>query len=201
MPIAEEWRAPKAAASATVKGTLLMARMKYLRAQGPERCERVLKHVSTQDQAVLRGVLLPSSWYRADVLLRLEMTIAAVLARGDRSELFMDMGRFAAETNLGPKGVQRPYLREGDPQFLLRNVPQMYASQHSVGTRTYEQIGPRSALIRTLEGEEPDAEDCLTAVGWLERAIALSGARDVKVLETTCRARGASCCEYRCAWA
>jgi uncharacterized protein (TIGR02265 family) len=196
----EERRASSGGARATVKGSLLLARMKYLRAQGPERCERVLKHVSTQDQAVLRGVLLPNTWYGADVLLRLEMTIAAVLARGDRSELFLDMGRFAAETNLGPRGVQRSYLREGDPQFLLRNVPQMYASQHSVGTRTYEQVGPRGALIRTLDGEEPDAEDCLTAAGWLERAIAMSGARAVRVLETTCRARGASCCEYRCAW-
>lgn len=200
MGFAEGSRPPVEAPKGTIKGTLLLARMKYLRAQGPERTERVLKHLSTPDQALLRGVLLPSSWYDASVLLRLEMTIAAVLARGDRSEVFKDMGRFAADTNLGANGVQRPYLKEGDPQFLLRNVPRMYASQHSLGTRTYEQAGPRGALIRTLEGEEPDADDCLTAVGWLERAIALSGARDVHVVEATCRARGAPCCEYRCTW-
>lgn len=201
MTIAEQRRAQGATTAPTVKGTLLMARMKYLRAQGTERSERVLRLASAQDQAVLRGVLLPSTWYPADILLRLEMTIAAVLARGDRHALFMDMGRFAAETNLGPSGVQRSYLRDGDPHFLLRNVPRMYASQHSLGTRTYEQAGPHAAVIRTLDGEEADAEDCLTAVGWLERAIALSGARDVRVVETACRARGAPCCEYRCAWA
>lgn len=200
MGSAEALRSAVEGPKGTIKGTLLLARMKYLRAQGPEKAERVLKHLSTPDQAILRGVLLPSSWYGSDVLLRLEMTIAAVLARGDRSELFKDMGRFAADTNLGPNGVQRPFLKEGDPQYLLRNVPRMYASQHSLGTRTYEQAGPRGAFIRTIEGEEPHADDCLTAVGWLQRAIALSGARDVHVVETTCRARGGSCCEYRCAW-
>jgi len=183
-----------------VKGTLLISRMKYLRAQGPEASERVLRRLSQADQAVLRGMLLPSTWYPADLILRFEMTIAAVLAKGERTALFVDMGHFSADTNLGKNGVQRPYLKEGDPQFLLRNVPRMYASQHSAGTRTYEQTGTHSAIIRTLDGDNPDAEECLTAVGWLKRAIELSGGRAVTIDETQCRAKGASCCEYVCRW-
>jgi uncharacterized protein (TIGR02265 family) len=189
------------AAAGNVKGTLVIARMKYLRAQGQEAAERVLRRLSQADQQVLRGMLLPSTWYAADMLMRFEMTIAAVLAKGDRRALFVDMGHFSADTNLGPSGVQRPYLREGDPHFLLRNVPRMYASQHSGGTRTYEQTGKKSAVLRTLEaGGEVNADDCLTAVGWLRRAIELSGGKSVTVDETRCRATGAPCCEYVCSW-
>jgi uncharacterized protein (TIGR02265 family) len=189
------------AASGKVKGTLVIARMKYLRARGDEDAERVLRRLSAADQQVLRGMLLPSSWYPADLLLRLEMTAAAILSRGDRRQLFLDMGRFTAETNLGPTGVQRPYLKEGDPHFLLRNVPRMYSAQHAGGVRSYEESGPKGAVVRTVEGEEPNAEDCLTAVGWLRRAIELSGGRIVTVEETRCRARGADSCEYVCRWA
>lgn len=192
---------PSAGPLGNVKGTLVLARMKYLRARGGDETERVLRRLSAADQQVLRGVLLPSSWYPGDLLLRFEMTIVALLARGDRKELFLDMGRFTAETNLGPTGVQRPYLREGDPHFLLKNVPRMYAMQHRGGQRTYEEAGRRAATIRTLSGEEPNAEDCLTAVGWLRRAIELSGGRIVTVEETRCRSRGAECCEYLCRWA
>ena len=53
-----------------VKGTLIIARMKYLRSRGTESAERVLKRMSAADQAVLRGMLLPSTWYPADLLLR-----------------------------------------------------------------------------------------------------------------------------------
>lgn len=187
--------------SPNVKGTLLLARMKFLRAQGSDPAERVLKRLTQADQAVLRGILLPSAWYPSDLLVRLEMTAAAVLANGDRRALFLAMGRFSAETNLGPGGVQRPFLREGDPHFLLQNVPRMYASQHSDGVRTYEQTGPRAAVVRTVSGEEADPEDCLTAVGWLTRAAELSGGRAVTVSETRCRARGAPCCEYAVSWA
>lgn len=189
------------ATAGTVKGTLLIARMKYLRAQGQESVERVLRSLSAEDQQVLRGMLLPSTWYEADLLTRLEATIAIVLAKGDRKALFLDMGHFAADTNLGPKGVQRPYLRPDDPHFLLRNVPRMYATQHSGGTRTYEHSGARSAIVRTLsQGGEVNPDDCLTAVGWLRRAIELSGGKSVTVEETQCRARGAPCCEYLCNW-
>jgi uncharacterized protein (TIGR02265 family) len=183
-----------------VKGTLVIARMKYLRAQGLEASERVLRRLSQADQAVLRGMLLPSTWYAADLLLRFEMTIAAVLARGDRSALFLDMGQFSADTNLGRSGIQRPYVKEGDPHFLLRNVPRMYASQHSDGARTYDQTGPKTGTVRHLEGSEPDAEDCLTVQGWLKRAIEISGGQDVKVEETQCRAKGASSCDFSCRW-
>jgi uncharacterized protein (TIGR02265 family) len=194
---------PKGPATAgnNVKGTLLIARMKYLRAQGQESVERVLRRLAQADQPVLRGMLLPSTWYAADLLARFEMTIAAVLARGDRKALFVDMGHFSADTNLGPTGTQRPYLRDGDPHFLLRNVPRMYASQHSGGTRTYEQTGKKSAVIRTLEASsDVNADDCLTAVGWLRRAIELSGGKSVSVDETRCRLTGAPCCEYVCNW-
>jgi uncharacterized protein (TIGR02265 family) len=184
-----------------VKGTLVIARMKYVRAQGRDAAERVLRRLSQADQAILRGMLLPSTWYPADLLMRFELTIAAVLANGDRRALFLDLGQFSADTNLGVNGVQRPYVKEGDPHFLLRNVPRMYASQHSSGTRTYEQVGLRGAIVRTLDGDRPDAEDCLTAVGWLRRAIELSGGRTVFVEETQCRAKGAPCCEYVARWA
>jgi uncharacterized protein (TIGR02265 family) len=184
-----------------VKGTLVIARMKYVRAQGPDGSERVLRRLTQADQAVLRGMLLPSTWYPADLLARLEMTIAAVLANGDRRALFVALGQFSANTNLGEKGVQRPYVKPGDPHFLLRNVPRMYASQHSGGTRTYEQTGLRSAVVRTLDGDGADVEDCLTTLGWLRRAVELSGGHAVTVAETRCRAEGAPCCEYAVSWA
>jgi uncharacterized protein (TIGR02265 family) len=111
------------------------------------------------------------------------------------------MGRFSAETSLGSGGAQRPFLKKGDPHYLLSNVPAMYSAQHSTGRRTCERAGERVAVVRTFDAGEADAEDCLTAVGWLQRAIELSGGREARVVETQCRARGAAHCEYRCSWA
>jgi len=183
-----------------VRGILLGARMRFLNAQGAIPKQRVLDSLSDADRATLTGVLLPNSWYDADLLARLDDAIAATVARGQRRELFRAMGRYSADLNLGPAGVQRPYLREGDVHFLMRHVPRMYTAVHGEGRRTYEGTGERSAVIRTLEGKEANDEDCLTTVGWLERGIELSGGLGARVVETRCRAKGDPFCEYRCEW-
>ena len=184
-----------------IKGTLLIARMKFLRGQGKIPVEAVLQKLSAADQAVLQGILLPSTWYPADLLMRLEVAIAAVIARGDRARAFAEMGRFAAQANLGPGGVQRPYIRDGNPHHVLERLPRMYLSQHTTGHRTYERVDTHCAIIRTHDGEGALPDDCQMILGWLQRAIELSGGADVQVTETECRARGASCCAFRAEWA
>jgi uncharacterized protein (TIGR02265 family) len=192
---------PRAAASSKVKGTLLRARMTFLRGQGAEAAERVLRRMSAADQEALRGTILPSAWYPGSLLLRLEMTAVALLARGDRGRLLVEMGRFTATTNLGATGVHRSFVREGDPHFLLRNVPTIYQAQHAgAGRREYERTGDRGAVIRTFDAPEVAADDCLTAVGWLQRGIEVCGGRDPAVVEPLCVARGDPRCEYRCTW-
>ena len=183
-----------------VKGTLLIARMKFVRSRGEADAERVLKRLSSEDQALLRAMLLPSSWYPAGVLMRLEMTAAAILSKGDRRVLMREMGRFSAETTLAPAGVLRPFVREGDPGFLLENVPRIYSSQHTSGHRTQERTGPYSTVIHHFDTDQVETDDCLTTAGWLERAVEISGGRAVKAEELQCRGRGAPHCEFRVSW-
>jgi uncharacterized protein (TIGR02265 family) len=183
-----------------VKGTLIAARLRFIRARGPDMFDRVLNRMCADDQAALRGMVLPSSWYAAELLQRLEMTAAAIIAKGDPKALFVEMGRYTAQTNLGPTGVQRAYVRADDPHFLLSNVPRMYVTQHTEGNRTYEKMGDRAAVIRSTDGETPRPEDCLTTVGWMARAIECSGGREVRVEEKQCRSKGAAHCEFHCRW-
>jgi uncharacterized protein (TIGR02265 family) len=192
--------APSPEAARRVKGTLFAARLRYLRSVGTDVFERVIGRMAEEDQQALRGMILPSSWYPADLLQRLESNAAAVLAQGDRRTLFVEMGRFTAQTNLGPTGVQRAYVRAGDPHFLLANVPRMYMTQHSEGTRSYEKLGERGAVIRSTLNDPPRAEDCMTTIGWLSRAIECAGGRDVKVDEKACRSNGHPHCEFHCRW-
>jgi uncharacterized protein (TIGR02265 family) len=182
-----------------IKGTLLLSRMKFLRSRGEAAVEAVLGAIPDAERKQLRGLLLPSSWYPVEVLRALEAAIVSTLNYSSRDELFLDMGRATATANLTGAGSQRAYVREGDPQFLLRHSPHIYASAHTSGTRSYDRTGEHSAVLRTTR-PEAQREDCLTTIGWLERAIEIAGGRDVRILETSCASVGAPCCEYRCEW-
>lgn len=183
-----------------VRGTLVLARIGYVRVQGASAFEAVNARLGQDDRRTLEGMILPALWYPADLLHRLDAAITDALAGGERHAMLMDLGHFSADLNLGPKGPLRPYLREDDPQALLREVPRIHASQHGQGSRSYERIAERAALIRTVTPNGLEGEDCMTTVGWLRRAIELCGGRAVEVSELRCLARGAGVCEFLCEW-
>ncbi len=182
-----------------IKGSVVLARLKYIREAGGEPALRaVLERLPPKDAQVLAGWVLPISWYPLDLYLRLDDAIAAVMSPHDRRAVFLAMGRASADANLS--AAQRPFVREGDPHFLLQSAPQIYAAYYAVGHRTYERTGPTSAVLTTHDAEHVTATDCLTVVGWHVRAIELCGGKAVKVEETRCRTKGDPVCEYRCEW-
>lgn len=181
-----------------IKGSVLISRLNMLRQHGgASRVEEVLSRLSAEEQTLLRHIV-PIAWYPMELNLRLDETIADVLSPEDRARAFIDMGRASAEENL--RGAHRVFVKPGDPQYLLSQAPQIYRFYYAVGSRTYEQTGPKSAVIRTFGAENVTEADCLTIVGWHQRAIEISGGSDVRVTHALCRARGAPHCEYQCAW-
>jgi uncharacterized protein (TIGR02265 family) len=184
---------------ARVGGNIILARRTFVQQRGGDALwERVLKHLPEEDAKSLRRVLLVTTSYPLDLNLKLDEAIARELYPGDPRRAFLEMGRASAEVNL--KGPHRAFVREGDPHHLLSFTETIYAYYYGEGRRTYEKTGANSATLTTHGAPPATPGDCLTVVGWHERAIELSGGREVQVVESRCRTRGDTVCEYRCAW-
>jgi uncharacterized protein (TIGR02265 family) len=182
-----------------VGGNIILARRMFVQQHGGEVLwERVLRHLPEDDAKALRRVLLVTTSYPLELNLKLDEAIARELYPGDPRRAFLEMGRSSAEVNL--KGPHRAFVRESDPHHLLSFTETIYAYYYGEGRRTYEKTGPNSATLTTHGAPPSTPGDCLTVVGWHERAIELSGGRNVQVVETRCRTHGDSVCEYRCAW-
>ena len=186
-------------AVARIKGSVLITRLNLLRKHGgADRLQQVLQRLTAADRKVLDGVILPISWYPLELNLRLDAAMADVLSPSDRTRAFIDMGRASAEENLlGPHHV---FIRKGDPHFLLSHAPEIYRLYYAVGTRSYEKTAERRGVLRTVGAENVTTEDCLTIIGWYQRAIEMSGGRNARVDHVKCRARGHGHCEYHCSW-
>lgn len=182
-----------------IKGGVLISRLNMLRQHGGQvRVDEVLRRLPPEDQALLRNMILPIAWYPMELNLRLDSAIAEVMSPEDKRKAFIDMGRASAEEAL--HGTQHVFVKPGDPQFLLSQAPQIYRFYYAVGSRTYEPAGANGAVLRTFGAENVTESDCLTIIGWHERAIELSGGRAVSATHPLCRARGAPHCEYHFAW-
>ena len=184
----------------SVRGKVLLARLEYLtRRGGPEKVKEALVRLPPADRAVLEGLVLSVLWYPMPLALRLDDAVAAVLSPDDSDRVFLEMGRASADVNLA--GADWVMLRPGDPHYLLRMAPQIYAMYYLAGRRTYERVSDSEAILRTYDAESVTRTDCLTVIGWHQRALELAGAVGVEVEERRCRSRGAPFCEYHLRWA
>jgi len=183
----------------SVRGKVLLARLEYVtRRGGPEKVKEVLARLPASDRSVLEGLVLSVLWYPMPLALRLDDAVAEVLSPGDRDRVFVEMGRTSADVNLA--GADRVMLRQGDPHHLLRMAPQIYAMYYLAGRRTYERVSDSEAILRTYDAESVTRTDCLTVIGWHQRALELAGAVGVEVEERRCRSQGAPYCEYHLSW-
>jgi uncharacterized protein (TIGR02265 family) len=179
------------------KGGVLVSRLNHLRDRGGNALvERVIARLSAGDQAILRGLVLPSAWYPFDLNERLDGAIVEILGGGDAT--YRALGRQSASDNLAT--THKNYTRQRDPHALFRQAASMYRVYYDTGTRTYEMLGPKKACVRTMASRSFSRTDCLTIVGYFERAAEICGGATVRVNETLCRARGQEVCEYVIEW-
>lgn len=185
-------------ASGNVKGSVLASRLAFVREQRSDAVlARVFERLAPEDKAVLQGMLLPFAWYPFETNERLDRAIRDELGLGE--EIFLRLGAKSAEDNL-TSASQRHYMDERNPQGLLKNTSAIYKVYYDTGHRNYEKLANNAAVLRTHESQSFSAADCLTVVGWYERAIQMCGGKNVRVVESKCRARGDDVCEYSCSW-
>jgi len=181
-----------------IKGAIIESRLQFVKDYfGPNAVEDVLSVLPFADQAILRNPLNTASWYNFEMGERLDEAIVQVIGKGD-VRLFEEMGAASAKQNL--TGIQRFYLDPGNPQGFMLRAPLIYNVYYDKGWRDYKPTGPTSGVMTTYEAETYSGTDCMTVIGWYKQALKMCGARDVEIVEETCRARDGECCRYLVRW-
>jgi uncharacterized protein (TIGR02265 family) len=180
-----------------VKGTVLLSRLELIRSErGQGGVERVCARLPPEERALVAGPIMPMAWYPFETNDRIDLAIVSEL--GGQDSIFLTLGARSAEDNLGAS--HRSYVRSKDPQGLLKQAAQIYRLYYNTGYRTYEWVASNKAILRTFDAKAYSRHDCLTVVGWHEKAIELCGGRRQRVTEPRCRVRGDEHCEYVCEW-
>lgn len=183
---------------ARVKGTAVGASLAYLKGRlGEEKFAQVLSGLSPEARAALTGTVLPSGWYEFSHLLELMKKAEVLLPRGAHS-LAWEMGRYSAESGL--KTVYKIFFRVADVNFILKKVSQVFSNYYDRGTMETVRTTDKTALLVLRGFDQPCPHFCDRLLGWMQRTVEMTGAKDVRMTHPRCMARGDDRCEYRGEW-
>lgn len=183
--------------SVTVKGSPVRSLQKFIEEQlTPDQRQAVFDALPAEYAARFRVPILATETVPVHMLNR--FTEEAAKAKGEPVEQFaMRAGREAAGDAV--KGIYRFFALVLTPPALLSKASQMWSSLYNRGEMRVDEQTDTSARIRILNFPAETA-GCARVTGWIERMAALTGVKNIKVVQTQCFAKGGSCCEWRLSW-
>jgi len=145
-----------------------------------------------------RDIPLPGSFFPLELNERLDEAIAHSVNPLDPSGVYRELGRASAQKNL--LKFHAVFLRGQNPHAVLAGFPAVRGTYYSDGTASYDRTGDTGGVLRVKGASSHSWPDCESTAGYFERAIALVGAKEVRVELARCCGRGDELCEFRCGW-
>jgi len=180
-----------------VKGAVLKSRLAFVTEHaGMDGLQAVLASLAAEDRKSIEAVLT-IGWCPFELGKKLDDAIVKVVGGGD-PQFFRRLGRASADRNL--TSLHKAFLTPGDPHAFLAKAQQIYGLYYQTGRREYERTGEHSGIVTTRDAETFSTPDCLTVIGWYERALEMCGATRPTVVEEECRAQGGKVCRYSVRW-
>ena len=182
-----------------VKGSAISSRCLWVRLHhGDEGVKEVARRVGAATRAALDcGAVDKAAWYPFDVFVDLNEAIDQVFGAGDLA-LVRTLGRFGAEANL--RTILRLFYMVGTVKWVLDRAARLWDLHYDSGKLLIVRKPGNEVEMRIVRFATPHRAHCLSVAGWAERSVELSGGKDVKMIETACRARGDDDCSFDVSW-
>ncbi|MDD3626234.1 MAG: hypothetical protein PHV06_02830 [bacterium] len=181
-----------------VKGGTIKSRIDFIKENyGEEGLNLLLSAFSKEDQKILTGILLYSSWYSFELYEHLDKVIHEKLAPVDK-KIYEKLGAYSARVHLN--SIYKFYLKNNDPLAFCKGFNNIFRSYYDSGKVEIEEVSPNQVMFRIYDFASPSRQDCDSNVGYIREALSLCGAKNPRVFETKCRVKGDNFCEIAASW-
>ncbi len=166
------------------KGAVWLATATFVQKKfGAAALATCLDEMSAEERATIAAVI-PAGWYPLDMTLKFAKIADRQLGAGDLA-LCRDIGAYSADWQLNT--FHRVFLRFKRPLYLIERASSMWGSFHDSGQWELSEQGPNRyhALLRNYS--TIDESFAIRLEGWLEKALSVCGAEQVRASETAVR--------------
>ena len=183
-----------------VKGTAISSIPDFIvKRFGKESLIRWLNTLTETAQKVYEKPILAGNWYPLkEVMIEPTKKMCELFFNGDEKGA-REGGRYSAE--LGLKGVYRIFVKFGSPEFLIRKASAIFTSYYQPSEMKVVAQEDKKAVVHITQFLEPSLLVENRIAGWMEKALEISGCKNVKILITQSLAKGAPYTEIIATWA
>jgi len=183
-----------------VKGTAIISIPEFInRKFGKEGLNRWLNTLTENARKVYGCSILAGSWYPLkEIMVEPTRKMCELFYRGDLKGAW-EAGRSSAD--FGLKGVYKIFVKFGSPEFLIRKASAIFTSYYQPSEMKVVVQEDKKAVVHITQFSEASSLIENRIAGWMERAMEISGCKNVKVSIPQSLAKGGPYTEIVVTWA
>lgn len=182
-----------------VKGTAVKSIQEFVQTQHSSKYAEWLKVMPEASRVIMSKSVFVSDWYSArDAAIEPTIAIGKVIFNGDAVKAGWETGRFSSESALS--GVYKIFVKMATPQFIIARAGKILPSYYDPAELSIKETGSKHVVM--IVSRLPVNHEVLEAriFGWVQRALEVTGCKNVKISPTKSMTKGDSITELMITW-
>ena len=182
-----------------IKGSAVKSIPEYVKKNFPGQYDKWLGLLPESSKVIFEKPVLPSNWYALnDAAIIPTAALAEVLFDNNIKEGAWQSGRFSAEAAL--TGVYKFFVKAASPHFIIGKAGKIFTTYYRPSNIQVVKKEEKTVTLHITRFEEPSELIEYRIGGWMERALEISGSKNVEVKITKSLTRGDEVSEFILKW-
>ena len=182
-----------------IKGTAVKSIPEFVQKHFPLRFQEWLKTMPENSSKIMGGLIFTNNWYPIQDALVLPMkSISKFFYNSDDAKTARTMGKFSADVALN--GVYKFFIQFGSPKYIIERGSRIFTTYFQPSEMVVVNVAKNGLTVNITKFPEPDEIIEHNIAGWMERALEISGCRQVKAEIIRSLAKKHSLTEIQITW-
>lgn len=182
-----------------IKGTAITAIRDHVKSNFPEKFSEWLEGLPATSKDIYSGVIDSSRWYplKEGGIIPTKRT-AEMFYKGNYEKGAWEAGRYSAEKGL--TGIYKIFVKASTPSYIIQRATRVFATYYQPCRMEVLEKKEYSVLLEISDMPESDVVVEYRISGWIEKALEISGAKNVKIEFPKSIIRGDEVTQFAITW-
>jgi hypothetical protein len=181
-----------------IKGPAVKSIPEFVKKNYKARYNEWLDSLSAESKKIMANPVYSTGWYPVHEAAIEPTEKIGLLFFKSKIEAAWESGKYSAESTL--KGVYRIFIKASSPQYIISRASKVFTTYYRPSKMQVVDSGEKFVITQITEFGEPNSIVEYRIGGWMEKALELSGCKDVKVFIKKSLTKGDSVTEYSIRW-
>jgi uncharacterized protein (TIGR02265 family) len=182
-----------------IKGLSVKTIPEYILKNFPERYNEWLEILPESSKVIFKNFIKINEWYPLSSGLTIPIrAVGKVFFNGDWKQAVWAMGRYSADATL--KGIYKLYVQLGSTKHIIDRASRVMSAYFSNSEIKVVSATKNQLILQITRFDEPDEAIEYNIAGWMEKALEISGCKNITINIAKSLARKDTYTEYRINW-